>query len=220
VKYISILVEGQTEEVFVRDVLTPYWSTQDIFPIATILRTKRVKSGSDFKGGITRYDRVCNDLNKLLQNRGVELITTMIDYYGLPKDFPKIDEQPEGDLYTKVEFLELAMEQDIGSYRFLPYLSVHEFEALLFTSPQDIATAFPDDNKTQQLESIKRTYRNPEFINLDNPPAKQISKLLPQYRKKLHGSQIVKAIGLDDIRAECPHFNQWLTIIESRLTEE
>lgn len=219
-KYINILVEGQTEEVFVRDVLAPYLLQKEIYPTTKLATTKRVKSGADFKGGITSYDRVKLDLSKLLHDKNAQLITTMIDYYGLPDNFPEYAKQPSGSVYEKVEFLEQAISDEIGSHRFLPYLSIHEFEALLFVSTVDIAEAFPESNKQFKLDAIKDRYDNPEFINLDSPPAKRLTKLYPQYQKTFHSPLIASQIGMNDIRAQCPHFDQWLNHIEDRLKDD
>lgn len=211
--FINILVEGQTEEIFVRDVLAPYLMQHEVFPTAKLATTKRVKSGKDFKGGINSYQRVKLDINNLLKDKNAKMTTTMIDYYGLPNDFPKYDQQPSGSLYEKVEFLEQAMFDDIGSHRFLPYLSTHEFEALLFVSTSNIATAFPDSDKQAELDTIKNRYDNPEYINLDNPPAKRLAQLYSGYAKTFHSALIASEIGINDIRNECPHFDQWITKI-------
>jgi hypothetical protein len=37
----------------------------------------------------------------------------------------------------------------------------------------------------------------------------------PRYKKPLHGSLIASEIGLPRIRGECPHFNDWMTRLES-----
>lgn len=219
-KYIHILVEGQTEEVFVRDVLEPYLLQKEIYPTAILATTRRVKSGTDFKGGIKSYDRVKLDIINLLHNSSIQLITTMIDFYALPKNFPQYDKQPAGSLYEKVEFLEQALADDIGSHRFLPYLSIHEFEALLFTSTKAIAEAFPDSDKQSELNAIKNRYDNPEYINLDDPPAKRLKALYSGYEKTLHSAGIIRQIGIQDIRRECPHFDQWITQIKTVLSDD
>ncbi len=61
-----ILVEGQTEERFVKDVLSPHFEPLGLFIYPTILTTKVVKSGKDFKGGVTKYSKLRGDLIKLL----------------------------------------------------------------------------------------------------------------------------------------------------------
>ncbi|WP_199769702.1 DUF4276 family protein [Aeromonas sp. ASNIH2] len=41
-------------------------------------------------------------------------------------------------------------------------------------------------------------------------PSKRILALVPNYKKTLHGPLIAEDIGLDAIRAQCPHFNRWI----------
>jgi hypothetical protein len=78
---------------------------------------------------------VKRDLQRLLADTGAERITTMLDYYGLPDDFPGLANRPSGNCYQRVEHVERAFQGDIAHPRFLPYLALHEFEALLFTDP-------------------------------------------------------------------------------------
>ena len=37
----------------------------------------------------------------------------------------------------------------------------------------------------------------------------------PRYQKTLHGPLAVMEIGIDAIRAQCPHFNEWLVRLEA-----
>lgn len=86
---VHVLAEGQTEETFIRDVLAPYLATKGVYPFATLVKTKRVKDGPDFKGGITSYRQVKNDITLLLRDTNAVAVTTMIDFYGLPSGFPR-----------------------------------------------------------------------------------------------------------------------------------
>ena len=59
---LNIVVEGLTEETFVRDVLAPYWGVKGIFAIARSVETSR-KRGRVFRGGVQNYEkmqRFCN----------------------------------------------------------------------------------------------------------------------------------------------------------------
>lgn len=87
-KKILILVEGQTEARFVKQVLNPYISKCSLFFISVIIATKRLKTGEKKKGGISSYKKIRRDLIGLLQDTSVVAVTTMIDFYGLPNDFP------------------------------------------------------------------------------------------------------------------------------------
>ncbi len=53
-----LLVEGQTEETFVRDVLSPWLASKGINPIAIIVRTKLMAGSPSFKGDHTSYAKI------------------------------------------------------------------------------------------------------------------------------------------------------------------
>src|SRR6266404_1562426 len=103
-----VLVEGLTEERFVKDLLREhFWHLQlDLAP--TLLTTKRVKSGGSFRGGVTSFARFENDARRLLGTAGTALVTTMIDYYGLPEDFPGMGSRPPGQPLLRVAHVETA----------------------------------------------------------------------------------------------------------------
>jgi len=213
---ILILVEGQAEETFVREVLTPYLSKGGVYPIAKLATTKRVKSGPDFKGGIVSYGRFRNDIVRLLGDTSAAIVTTMIDFYGLPADFPGRRTLPTGSCYDQVAYLEREIGNDIGHPRLLPYLALHEFEAMLFVAPEKIVQAFPGTSKSGELAAIRKQFNSPEEID-DDPhtaPSKRLEAIFPGYEKPLHGPLVVLEIGIEQIRRECSHFNDWLTRLE------
>ena len=210
-------MEGQTEERFVKSILEPHLLTKNISLAVTILNTKTVKDGANFKGGITNYEKVKSDLTRLFHDSSATLVTTMFDYYGLPTNFPAFATQ-SGTCYQKVKQLEDAFAEDINKQNFLPYLQLHEFEALLFSSTQHIIDTMPNsENKKDKLNRIRESFSTPEEIN-NNPetcPSKRLMKLFPEYTKVVYGTLISSNIGLDVIRSQCPHFNEWLTKLES-----
>ena len=213
---VHVLAEGQTEETFLRDVLTQHLARFDVFLTPIVVSTKRVKSGLKFKGGVTNYRKLKSELQNLLGDRSVAAVTTMIDYYGLPRDFPGFETRPQAaSCYHRVAHMEQALETDLQDSRFLPYLSLHEFEALLLTSPSEVDAAF-SESVADRLATMVAPVESPEEIN-DGPgthPAARIKRLLPTYRKPLHGPMIASRIGLETMRRECPHFDGWVTRLE------
>jgi hypothetical protein len=119
---VLILVEGQTEEAFVKNVLSPHLTGFDVFPIVTIVTTRRRPDRKDFKGGIGSYQKIKNDLRPLLNDRSAALITTIFDYYGLPDDFPGMSDIPNTPSRDRIKHLEMFFANDIGHKKFLPYL--------------------------------------------------------------------------------------------------
>ncbi|QAT88992.1 hypothetical protein EJ065_7470 [Corallococcus coralloides] len=215
-KRVLILVEGQTEETFVREVLAPHLLRLGLALIPRLVVTKYVKEGGSFKGGVPQYALVQGDLRRLLGDTGASCVTSMLDYYGLPKDFPGLATRPLGNCYARVEHVERAFAEDIGHRRFLPHLVLHEFEALLFTDPGQCSISFSTEEITK-LQSIRASVQPPEEINEhpDTAPSKRVLAVSPGYQKTLHGPLAVMSIGLPAIRAACPHFAQWLSKLEA-----
>jgi hypothetical protein len=226
-RFVTILVEGTTEEIFVKRILKPHLNTLEIEPLVIIVTTKRVKCGQDFRGGITSYDRLKNDLLRLLKRRSAIAVSTMIDFYGLPTDFPGKSMITIGDNpYTKIRKVESGFYDDIRDPRFIPYLQLHEFEALLFSQIDEIIRPFAAENSAyfrrlkSNFENILRQFSGPEEIN-DNPnscPSRRITNNISRYHKTIYGPIIAQHIGLEIIRNRCPHFNEWLLKLESLAT--
>lgn len=215
-KQVLVLVEGQTEERFVKDVLAPHCWERGKNPIPKVVTTKRVKRGPDFKGGITDYQKVENDLQRLLGDTGAVAVTTFIDYYGLPPDFPGMANRPNSYSLDRAQHVEAAWAQRLNSPRFRPFLMLHEFEALLFVNPVLLGKALYADEMVAELTTIRAAVGTPEEINEDphTAPSKRILRLIPGYQKTLHGPMVTGRIGLADMRRECPHFNEWLGWLE------
>jgi len=210
-----ILVEGQTEETFVRDVLGPHLLGFRLHLNPVVVSTKRVKSGLKFKGGVTDYAKVRRELRRLLNDSSAVAVTTMIDYYGLPDDFPGVASLPRSrTCYSRVEHLENALAADIHDRRFLPYFSLHEFEALLFVAPQLIETAVEEKGVADRLAALAAS---PEEVDdgPDTHPAARLFAVAPRYRKAVHGPLIAGRIGLSGMRPRCPHLDVWVSRLES-----
>jgi hypothetical protein len=112
---------------------------------------------------------------------------------------------------------------DINENRLIPYLQLHEFEGLLFSSPVTIAAPFEEEKTSKYrqlvkaLQNIRQDFRTPEEINNrhETCPHRRLKQLIPSYRKVFHGVMIASKIGLEKIREECPHFDSWVTQLES-----
>ncbi|MCP5461711.1 MAG: DUF4276 family protein [bacterium] len=209
-RVVKFLVEGQTEQSFVNSVLYPYLLQLDI-SIVPIL------TGKNKMGGVQKYGGLKRDLKILLGESQKNIITTMIDFYNLRDDFPGYKTMPRSNCYLKVKHLEEAWQAEVSQPHFIPYLQLHEFEALLFSSIDDIHNLFSDKNKLADLQSITSQFNNPEEINEGNntSPAKRLKSLYPEYQKPLAGVSISKKIGLSKMRDNCRHFNEWLTKLEN-----
>jgi hypothetical protein len=213
---VFMLVEGQTEESFVKNVLSEFMPA-GLFLQPVVVATKRVNSGGKFKGGVPSYAKVKGEVVRLLGDSSAMMVTTMLDYYALPTSFPgrpaPVGTTPE----AKVRHVEVAWEADIGNTRFRAYLSLHEFEALLFSKTTVIAEGFAKPELASELEGIRSSFRTPEEIN-DHPetaPSARLEALYPRYSKPFFGILIARRIGVETMMAECPHFAEWVGFLKS-----
>ena len=79
---VHIICEGQTEEMFVKEILSEFFASRDIYLIPTLIG----KPGP--KGGYFKFDRLSTDVRARLLGDKTSYCTTFFDFYGLPKDFP------------------------------------------------------------------------------------------------------------------------------------
>lgn len=218
-KRVHILVEGQTEETFVRTLLAPHLLRQGLAVTAILATTKRVKAGGKFRGGIVSFGQVRRDLKLLLRDSGVAAVTTMMDFYGLPADFPGMETLPPQSARgaRRAQHLEAALHAEFGDPRFLPYLSVHEFEALLLAEPDRLEKELPGTRLTTALTSAVSEAGSPEEVNdgAETHPAARIRRLAPRYRKAITGPVVAARIGLPTMRQKCPHFSAWVEKLEA-----
>lgn len=217
-KRVLILVEGQTEERFVNRLLCPHLLAFEVIAIPKIVVTKRAKGGFQFKGGVGSYRQVRSDLFKLLGDTGARAVSTMLDYYGLPDDFPgrgtvsSARRPPE----ERAEHVETEFARDIADSRLIPYVSLHEFEALLFSEPSAFDGLFPSTKGASRVAAIRGAFRSPEEIDegQETHPAARLLKLFRGYDKATVGPVLAQRIGLSKMREECPHFDGWVTKLE------
>lgn len=213
-KRLYLLVEGQTEETFVRELLAPHYARMDLFITPIIVSTS-----PGHRGGVTSYAKIKPQLTRLCkQDRGAS-VSMLIDLYALPNDFPgKADAAypTQGTGRQKAEFIETRLTQDISEPNFLPHLMVYEFEAMLFVQPERFADWTDSQRAVEALIAISQAHPTPEDIN-DSPltaPSKRILMHMPRYEKTFHGPLIASEIGLDALRQACPHLDAWLTRLE------
>ena len=212
---LQVIVEGQTEERFVRDVLAPFLWEHRVIPVARLVGTRKEQSRI-YRGGLRKYEPLRRDLTTWLkQDRNPDArFTTMVDLHRLPSDFPGYKEgQRQRDSFQRVEYLESQFAADIDDRRFVPYIQLHEFEALLFAKPAQFAIAYPNrPRELQQLSRIRSAFESPEHIDDgdETAPSKRIKSVLPDYQKAAAGPVIAREIGMQTLLSECAHFAGWV----------
>lgn len=212
-KQVNILVEGQTEETFIKELLATYLFKQGVLITPVIISTKRIKEGGKFRGGLSNgnFDHFINDLRQLIKSTPHGYVTTFIDYYRLPSKFPGYDERiSKGSQLNKVLFLEQKLSEHIGNpQNFIPYIQLHEFEAFHFADKIGFENYLsPQEADLGNLFNIISNYSNPEDINEgpNTAPSKRILSNYATYDKVIEGNLILMEIGIERIIAKCPHF--------------
>jgi hypothetical protein len=216
---VNIIVEGQTEETFVRDLLQGHLASIGVYTRARCVVTGR-KHSRTYYGGMTTYARARRDIRRWLLEDSSAYLTTMFDLYKLPSDFPNMDQaQSLRNPYERVKELESGLAADIPSQHFIPYIQLHEFEGLLFSDVQVIDKILRIHTCSQltELERVRAKFPTPEEIDDGEAtaPSKRLESLYPGYDKVSFGVRIAQRIGLDTIRRECPHFNEWVSKLEA-----
>lgn len=219
-----ITVEGPTEETFVTEVLYQPLLDLGIWAIPQLAALNKRKL-NPARGGWCSYEAVKNDITKRMkQYPGNDVrFTTMLDLYALPRDFPGFDAQGRyADPHQRVSWLEQQFRDDIDDRRFIPYLQLHEYEALLFADIGKLSHFYPGEaDKIGELEAMCSQHPSPEYIDdgPDTAPSKRILAKIPRYDKVVGGSVTAIEIGLSTLRIKCPHFGEWLASLEALGTD-
>lgn len=212
-----MLVEGQSEEVFVKQTLTPYLAEHGVYVQSpVVLWTKRVPGGGGFRGGVTSWNQIRKNLLPLTRDTDAWL-TTLLDFYGLPEDFPGYqDALAAAHPRDKVIALQARFEAEIRHSRFIPFFALHEFEAWLYCSPEIVAEHFGRANLAEAVGQVVREAGEPELINhgeLTHPKAR-LQGMGSGYKETSDGPILMGKIGIERVRLACPHFSDWLDRLE------
>jgi len=218
---LNITAEGQTEEAFVKQTLSKYLGDFNLSTDVRCVLTSKDKR-KHYRGGLISYSKAKKDIQTWLKedNHSETRFTTMFDLYALPSDFPGFEASKKIlDPYEKVIFLESEFEKDINDFRFIPYIQLHEFEALLFSKIEELDIEyFYYENSIEKLKTLADNIGNPELIN-DRPttaPSKRIISLIPEYEynKVSVGATVAGIIGINHLKNSCRHFNDWILKLE------
>lgn len=211
-----MLVEGASEEIFVGTILAPHLEMFGVYAKATGVVSKRLASGQKFTGG-NLWSNVRLSLQPLLADSNA-WVTTLLDFYGLPDDFPGVSGLPvdAGSAKSRAEYIEKTLLAAMGKpQRFIPFLALHEFEAWYFANPAKIAEYYGKRSVAELMKQAAHEFDGPEDINhgKETHPSKRLESYGMGFRKTT-GVAALKDIGIEAIRATCPHFNEWLTHLE------
>ena len=215
---VYIIVEGKTEKEFIIELLAPFLAAKGVYLHASIL------GDSGRKGGDVRFSRFEKNARQFLKQQNSTIVSMMFDYYGMKKDWPGyVESKQEADHIQKADIMNQAIAEEVKrlfpdqrvSDRFIPYISMHEFEALYFSDPAVIADQLNVNQK--DVDAILKEFGVPERINdtTDGAPSKRLARLKPNFNKTSDGIDIALKVGIPKMRDACPVFNDWLNRLEA-----
>jgi len=214
---VIVLVEGPTESRFVKQILAPYMAEKGIY-LTPVVLDKPGESGGDVK-----FVRAKNDIERHLKQRPNTFVTLLVDYYGIRNDWPGYAESKQQTLHTqKSEVMNQKTAKEVErlfselspNRRFIPYVSMHETEALYFSDPACLAEKLGVNQS--RVDAILSECGEPEQINnhYETKPSKRLEELSSRFKKTTTGISIATEIGIPKMRKACPLFNNWVTTLE------
>lgn len=207
---VNLLVEGKSEQTFIMDLLYHAFINKGIH-----LSTQNA-------GGLIKYSEFKKQLQIWIKSAEAEGVyfSTMIDFYGLGRikdGFPGYEQAKLlQDPYQRIRAVEDAFAADINYQKFIPYIQLHEFETLLFSDIDSMKDYVEDASLVDRIKLSVNDMLHPELINdgVLTAPSKRILAQIPNYDKPVAGTIVAMKIGLQKIRAACPHFNEWIEKLE------
>ena len=221
---LMVHVEGIIEETFVNNVLGPHLMGAGYTRVdARLIGNARRRIN---RGGGRSWAAVRKGILNHLKGDRDAISTTMVDYYGLQRagEWPGRAAAAKQPFATRAASFQTALAEDIRSAmgttfnpsRFIPYVSMHEFEALLFSDCERFAQSIGAPQIGAEMQSVLDQFGDPEEINDSQAtaPSKRILAVDRRYDKVAMGTIAIQDIGLESIRRQCRNFGCWLNRLE------
>lgn len=171
-----------------------------------------IRTSKTGRGGFGNYEHLKNDAKRLLSSKKSDfVVSTFVDFFRIPEVPQKERWEKKATHIEQVEEMEQCIAEDINDSRFIPYIQLHEFEALLFSSNKGFESFFSEDN-AKDTQQIINTFNNPENINTTptGAPSKRLLAIKDDYDKVIEGNLIALEVGINDILTKCPRFRAWI----------
>lgn len=201
------IVEGDCEVSFVERKVIPYLyskvpETKGWFMNAQKITTNRRLNK---KGGNIGYEYLKNEIQRCIGRNNV-WITTFLDYFRLPNDFPNYSVESQ-----HIDLVEKGLKDDIGYDKFIPYIQKYEFETLLFASVRGFELLLDDDRQIAQVNKIIHDFPDIEDINggCETAPSKRLATIF-DYHKTTDSELILSELDMETIMEKCSRFNAWI----------
>lgn len=219
---VIVVCEGPTEREFCNRTLRGYVEPKGVTLSGTLVGKPNRKTG-----GIQVWKHYRKEVIRLAMERAERHVALLVDFYGLPLDWPGCQEAKAKPTHERGLWVEEKLKEDVRDdigNRFLPCVQLHEFEALLFVEPEISALSIAVGGFSGNPERLARNMAEMrdecggvEAID-DSPqtaPSKRLRALVPGYDKVGWGLVAAKDTGVDALRQGCPWLDRWLNSIEA-----
>ncbi len=164
-----VIVEGETEQSFVRDQLAAHLALLGTIAWAVLPGRHRNH------GGVKRWEVARQDIIRTLKEK--RYCSTMIDYYAMPDDWPgRVEAKalPWNQRATHVESRvaeHVVAATGINPKFFIPYVQLHEFESLAFADVSHLVSVVAPVSELSEaaiekkLVEVLKQAGHPEAIN-------------------------------------------------------
>jgi len=219
---ILVVVEGPTERASLQQTDVAAQCFQQGFSIHP-----KVVGKPGHKGGVRSFERVLPEILAFLRQEPQAKVTTLFDFYALPlADWPGHPQSAALPPAQAVTHIEAGMAAAVAAAlpnlmpgRFIPYIQLFEFEALLFADPAAMAQTFGNPALEPTFAGIVAACGGCEAID-NGPttaPSKRIEAAFPAYKKggglNAHAPLILGQIARENwpqLLTACPRFAHWL----------
>lgn len=218
---INVIAEGRSELYFAKQTLNNYFNGARIIDSRCVLTGTDGRNNYEHRGGMTSYDRAKADILRWLKEDKDAYVTTMFDFFRLPADFPGYA-QAKGlrDHEKAARLLEAELHKNIREVfpemppeRFIPYIQLHEFEALLYTDIKVLECEYLTPQDRKALDKLYQETKTipPEQINHGEKtaPSKRLLDAV-NYHKGSAPALWLELITVEQIIGKCPHFASWI----------
>lgn len=224
-KFVYIICEGPSEKAFVEKVLCPHLKT---------IVTAELNISAISIGGVS-LEKVIDYSKNLLHDSSCSLVTTFVDFCDLKPKYVQNTLFPSSSSYSnQVAFIQDDLMKTMKQLkpndynldsRYLPYLSLHQYETLVFSDLDTLERYYDEvglNANINRLRNEKRRFNNIEEINTDNKPSYRLMSAISAngtsfYDKVTDGSEILSNIGMERLLLDSPHFANWVNDIVQRL---
>lgn len=203
---IYIIVEGKTEYHFFEKNFLNIIKSKDN---SILIDDNDIKIKCINLNGNSRFKNFESLKKKIISiTKSCDIVTTVVDFFRLPlKEMEKVFISSK-EIYTK--FYDL-FKKEANSYCFIPYLSIHEFETLIFSNIKKLKEYIKNNFK---LNVNFDKYNDIEF-EIKEPSYLIKTKTCDKWNKIIDFNRLFDEsyVTFNDLFEQCIYFNKWVTKI-------